>query len=153
MTIDSVTIRAMRADEMPVWGALRTRLWPDCLAEDNQIDFAAFTSSEGALKIVFLAFAGDAAIGFAEISERNIAGGCGNDPVAYLEGWYVEPEFQGQNVGGSLIAASADWALKQEYEYLASDVELDNSASQGAHLALGFEETGRVVTYRKRLAV
>jgi hypothetical protein len=33
----------------------------------------------------------------------------------------------------------------------ASDSEIDNAVSYAAHLQLGFEETGRVHTYRKSL--
>lgn len=148
---NSISVRPMTPDEMPLWGTLRTKLWPNCLEAENQADFDTFTAGEGGLKIVFLAFAKDTAVGFAEIGERSIAAGCGNDPAAYLEGWYVEPDFRGQRVGKALISAAAEWASDKGYNYFASDVELDNLTSQKAHQAMGFDETGRVVTYARRL--
>jgi RimJ/RimL family protein N-acetyltransferase len=44
-----------------------------------------------------------------------------------------------------------DWAIGLGCAEFISDVELYNKASQQAHEALGFEETERVVYYRKRL--
>ena len=44
-----------------------------------------------------------------------------------------------------------EWARSLGCTELASDVELHNSPSQSMHLAIGFEETERVVYYRKPL--
>ncbi|MCB1516216.1 MAG: GNAT family N-acetyltransferase [Hyphomicrobiaceae bacterium] len=145
-----IDIRPMRHDETEVWAALRSRLWPDCGPEDNAEDIAAFQSG-GPVKIVFIAFDGQTAVGFAEISERSVVDSCGNAPAAFLEGWFVEPEYQKQGVGGALIAAAKDWASNQNYAYLGSDAVLENEISHAAHLALGFEETGRVVNFRMEL--
>ncbi len=150
MTV-TLTVRAMADAEYAIWGAMRTKLWPDCSEAENQADLAAFKSGQGALKIVLLALAGDEPVGFAEIGERSVVDSCGNDPAAYIEGWYVEPEFRARGVGGALVAAAADWARANGYIYLGSDVEVDNVVSQHAHKALGFIESGRVVNYRMRL--
>lgn len=139
----------MRDDETEVWAALRTRLWPDCGPEDNAADIANWQSG-GSIKIVFLAFENDAAIGFAEISERSVVDGCAG-AQAYLEGWYVDPAYQKRGLGGALIAAAANWARDNGYTHLGSDVELDNRISQKAHGALGFVEAGRVINYVKAL--
>lgn len=147
----AISVRPMVPNEMPLWGGLRTKLWPECLEADNQTDLAVFAAGQGGLKIVFLAFSTETAIGFAEIGERSIADGCGNDPAAYLEGWYIEPDFRGQGIGKALIHAASAWAEGNGYDYLASDVELDNLISQKAHISLGFAEESRVVTYAKRL--
>ena len=92
------------------------------------------------------------AVGFAEISERSVVAGAGNGPAAYLEGWYVDPGVRRCGVGAALVAAAADWARQQGYRYFGSDVELANTVSQKAHEALGFAETGRVVTYAMALS-
>ncbi|WP_425563043.1 hypothetical protein [Luteimonas vadosa] len=47
-------------------------------------------------------------------------------------------------------AAEQD-ARAQGLSELASDTWLDSADSRGAHLACGFEETGRVVHFRKPL--
>lgn len=137
----------MRAGEEPVWGEMRTRLWPDCGPQDNAEDMAALADPAGALRVVFLALSGGTCVGFAEISERSVVDGGGNRPAAHLEGWWVAPEFRQSGVGGALVQAAADWARKAGYANFGSDVELDNVVSQKAHEALGFVEQGRVVNY------
>lgn len=148
---DQVEIRAVRKDDTDAWGRLRTSLWPDCPAEENAREAQAYFAG-GDLKLVLLAFASKNAIGFAEISERNIVDGCDDGPAAYLEGWYVDPDHRHKGIGKALIAAASNWASEQGYNWLGSDVELHNTVSQTAHNALGFEETGRVITYRRSVA-
>jgi aminoglycoside 6'-N-acetyltransferase I len=92
------------------------------------------------------------AIGMAELSIRNIVDSCTTDRVAYLEGWYVEPLVRRQGVGAALMAGAERWAVEQGCKEFGSDSLIDNEASQLAHRALGFEETGRVVNFRKDLA-
>jgi aminoglycoside 6'-N-acetyltransferase I len=137
----------MREGQQGLWGAMRSRLWTDCGAEENDREYAAFAAGSSALQVVFLAFVGNGAVGFAEISERSVVAGCDAGPAAYLEGWYVEPPFQRQGVGAALVAAALDWARRRGYGCFGSDVELHNLASQRAHEALGFAATGTVVTY------
>lgn len=151
MTNSDVKIRAMADHEMVVWGALRTKLWPDCREAENELEYKAFQDGSSAVKIVFLAFEDKTAIGFAEISERNVVDGCGIGPAAYLEGWFVAPDYQGQRIGRLLIEASRDWARQQGYAFLASDVEPHNVVSQKAHEKLGFIETGRSINYHMPL--
>ena len=140
-------IRPMQAGEEDLWGAMRTRLWPNCGPEDNANDMAALADPAGALRIVFLAHSGKDAVGFAEISERSVVAGAGTRPAAYLEGWWVSPDFRRKGVGKALIGAAAAWARDAGYAVFGSDVEIDNPTSQTAHEALGFVEKGRVVTY------
>jgi aminoglycoside 6'-N-acetyltransferase I len=71
--------------------------------------------------------------------------------VGYLEGWYVVPEVRRQGIGAQLMAAAEDWARGQGCTEIASDALIDNENSHRAHRALGFEETGRVVNFRKPL--
>jgi aminoglycoside 6'-N-acetyltransferase I len=76
---------------------------------------------------------------------------CSTDCVGYLEGWYVIPEARRRGIGRALVAAAEDWARGQGCREFASDAEVNNEASQRAHLALGFTETGRAVNFRKDL--
>lgn len=144
---EPILVREIAKGEDETWGALRSRLWPDCGPEDNAEDIRSLNDPAGALRVVFLAFAGKEAIGFAEISERSVVDSAGNTPAAYLEGWYVEPDYRERGVGRRLIGAAIAWARREGYGHLGSDAELENTASQKAHEALGFEATGRVVNY------
>ena len=52
----------------------------------------------------------------------------------------------------AFVAAVERWVREQGCSELASDALLANEASHRAHAACGFEETERVVYFRKRLA-
>jgi aminoglycoside 6'-N-acetyltransferase I len=71
--------------------------------------------------------------------------------VAFLEGWYVDPDHRGLGLGRALIEAVEAWARERGLQELASDALLDNAPSQQAHEHLGFVEVERAVRYRKPL--
>ena len=101
---------------------------------------------------VLIAFDGDdRAVGFAELSIRSYAEDCQTDRVAYLEGWYVDPEARQRGVGRALVDAAEAWARAQGCTEFGSDALLDNDVSAAAHLALGFEETVQLRCFRKSL--
>ena len=91
-------------------------------------------------------------VGFAEVSRRAGAEGCEPGPVAYLEGWYVAPDFRRSGVGRALVAAGEAWARAEGLRELASDTELANEASAAAHRALGFDEVAIIRCFRKPIA-
>ena len=94
-----------------------------------------------------------AAIGFAEASlRRDYVNGCSTSPVGFLEGLFVVPAFRRRGVARNLCRHAEDWAASLGCSEFASDVVLGNETSQRAHEALGFEETERVVYYRKLLS-
>ena len=91
-------------------------------------------------------------VGFAELSLRHEhVEGASSCPVAYLEGWFVDPSQRGGGIGKALVEAAAEWARERGVSELASDAELTNEQGQRAHEALGFREAGRSVHYLRRL--
>jgi aminoglycoside 6'-N-acetyltransferase I len=146
-------IRTVTAEDAPEWLRMRHALWPDgTLAEHHQAIDAYFAGDRREPAEVLLALdAKGGAVGFAELSIRNIVDGCETDRVAYLEGWYVAPDARRAGVGLALIQAAERWAASQHCTEFGSDSEIDNEISRAAHLNAGFEETGRVRTYRKRI--
>ena len=100
---------------------------------------------------VRLAFApGGSAMGFVEASKRvDYVNGTSSSPVAFLEGLYVEPTSRRKGVARALVADVERWALAERCSELASDSPLENIAAHAAHRALGFEETERVVYFRR----
>ena len=102
---------------------------------------------------VLVADRGDGSLcGFVEIGSRTYAEGCESTPVAFLEGWYVDPDVRRTGVGSALIRAAEAWAVAHGYSEMASDTELENDVSLSAHLALGYEEVERQICFRKRLS-
>ena len=128
------------------WGRLRTALWPD----QTMADMAAWLARADAVTLVAERAAG-ALCGFAEVGARAFADGCDTQPVAYLEGWYVDADVRHHGIGAALLSRVEAWARERGYRELASDTELDNRASQHAHERLGFTEVDRAVRYRKWL--
>ena len=153
MTVVVATIRSVEPRDRNEWLRLRHALWPDATFEEHARDVERFLSGDRHEPAeVLIAFDGtDRAIGFVELSIHNIVDSCSTDRVGYLEGWYVVPEVRRRGVGASLVAAAERWAAGQGCREFASDAELDNEASQLAHLAIGFTETGRSVNFRKDL--
>lgn len=134
------------------WSALRHLLWPQTSLADHTIEIRAMLDEPDRLAAFLCHGEAGEVIGLAEASLRtDYVNGCETSPVAFLEGIVVRPEFRGQGVAAGLVAAVTDWARQKGVRELASDADLDNAGSHAMHRALGFEETGRVVYFRKRL--
>jgi aminoglycoside 6'-N-acetyltransferase I len=142
--------RASNAD-VAAWAELRAQLWPDQTLAEHRREAADLLAA--ADKPVFVAEASTGEIaGFAEASlRRDNVNGCETSPVAFLEGIFVAPGHRRAAVGRDLVAAVEAWGRAQGCRELASDALLDNLASHAFHGGVGFEETERVVCFRKRL--
>ena len=138
---------------------MRTALWPDDGAGEHSDDVAAFFAtgsfrwSESMLpfKVVVAERPAGGLCGFVEASIRPFADNCATRPVGYIEGWYVDPDVRRQGIGKKLVEAAEHWAAAQGCREMASDALLENTVSHEAHKALGFEESERLVHFRKRL--
>lgn len=125
---------------------------PDPQEIDDWFDAAESGGTALVGVAVIVADRGDGSLaGFAEIGSRAYAEGCETTPVAYLEGWYVDPDVRRTGLGANLIRAVEAWAREQGFSEIASDTELDNVASLQAHTALGFEEVERQICFKKCL--
>jgi aminoglycoside 6'-N-acetyltransferase I len=123
-------VRAAEPRDLNEWIRMRVALWPDDI-EEHRAAAERF---------------------FAGVRHEPVEVRCSTDRVAYLEGWYVEPSLRRHGVGAALIAAAERWGVEQGCTEFGSDSLIDNEASRQAHRALGFEETGRVVNFRKDLS-
>jgi len=131
---------------------MRTKLWPSSVDEHRQELEAYFAGGQCFIdEIVVCENQSGLLVGFAELRMRNYAEGSENPAVPYLEGWFVEGTWRGRGVGALLVAGAETWAESNGYSELASDAELDNDISIKAHVALGFEEVERSVSFLKRL--
>lgn len=89
--------------------------------------------------------------GMIELSLRNVVDGCLTSPVGYVEGIYVCPAFRGRGLASQLLLRGEAWCLEKGCQEIATDAELDNEEAQAFHRRMGFEETYRVVEFRKNL--
>jgi aminoglycoside 6'-N-acetyltransferase I len=125
---------------------MRLALWPDSGHEGLEHFFETPTWT------VFVAERPDSKLcGFLELGQRNYAEGCETSPVAFIEGWYVDPEVQKHGVGRSLVKTAEAWAKEQGFTEMASDTWLDSEGSIRAHKALGYSEVERLVCFAKKL--
>lgn len=86
-----------------------------------------------------------------EVSLRNVVDGCPTSPVGYVEGIYIDPEHRGSGLARQLLEQAEDWCRSKGCTEIATDAELDNQDAQRFHERMGFEETYRIVEYRKKL--
>ncbi|MBO6576052.1 MAG: GNAT family N-acetyltransferase [Rhodothermales bacterium] len=131
------------------WGELRIALFPDLDPAFNDADMAALLARDE--QEVLLAFSGDEVVGFAEVALRNLVDGCLTSPVGYLEGIYLVPGHRGKGLSRQLLEAAMGWARAQGCSEFASDSSLDETEAQAWHRRVGFEETYRIVQFRREL--
>ncbi|EIM26110.1 aminoglycoside 6'-N-acetyltransferase [Microvirga lotononidis] len=135
------------------WAKLRHALWPDGPVQEHRSEAQAMLWEQKKAVAFLVRLADGTAAGFAEAALRHdYVNGCATSPVAFLEGIYVEPEHRHRGLARVLCRAVEDWARRLGCREFASDVLIENIASQDMHRALGFEETERVVYYRKPLS-
>jgi aminoglycoside 6'-N-acetyltransferase I len=143
-------VRETRAGDRAAWAAMRAALWPEERAAAHASAIDALLARENAWS--FIAHAADgASLGFAEIAIRPYANGCDSQPVAFLEGIWVDEPFRRRGIGARLIEHIEAFLAARGFSELGSDTPLDNLSSQDAHRRWGFAETERVVYFRKRL--
>lgn len=144
-------IRLYTASDRAEWLRMRRALWPQHAPAAESDDADAWRARPDAVVVVAARPGGGGLAGFAEVGARAYADGCATSPVAYLEGWYVDPDVRRSGVGAALVRAAEAWARDRGYAELASDALLENVGSQRAHAAAGFAEVERSVKYRKAL--
>ena len=128
---------------------LRHKLWPQDTAKAHEADFQKLVQEMP--YCAFLAYDGQEAIGFAEASLRPYVNGCLYRPAGFLEGIWVHPNYQKQNIGLKLVTYCERWAKENGAQEMASDAYLENTASHHAHQSWGFDITEKVVYFRKKL--
>lgn len=99
----------------------------------------------------FLHYIENEVTGFIEVTLRNIVDGCRSSPVGYIEGIFVKPSFRNKGIAKNLLDTATEWCIEQGCTELATDSELENIAAQKFHLNMGFEETYRIVEYKKKI--
>jgi aminoglycoside 6'-N-acetyltransferase I len=135
------------------WLTLRSEFIPEVELEEQRAFLQAFARNTPAFCAFVARDPATGLLGFAEVAVRtDFVNGCEHRPALFLEGIFVRPEHRGRGVARALCDAAANWGLEQGCREFASDVYIDDHDSLAAHRGLGFEETERVVYFRKPLA-
>jgi aminoglycoside 6'-N-acetyltransferase I len=134
------------------WLKMREALWPEASAAAHLLGMADALARGHYIRLA--RDARGAVLGFVEASKRvDYVNGTDSSPVVFLEGIYVVPEFRLRGVARALVDAIEKWAREEGCSEVASDSLLPNTGAHATHRALGFEETERVVYFRKVLPV
>jgi aminoglycoside 6'-N-acetyltransferase I len=148
--MSNITIRRATAEDKNEWQRMRLLLWPEEASKSTLSDLDDMLAEP--TEPVFVAVRENGKLGgFLEGGLRKYADGCDTSPVGYIEGWFVDEGLRRQGVGGQLVQAMEAWAREQGCTEMASDTWLDNEISIQAHCALGYEESERLVHFRKAL--
>jgi aminoglycoside 6'-N-acetyltransferase I len=144
---------ACKSIHQPGWLMLREQLWPHCSRARHLEQMSGFLAAPHRYAQYIAQDAGGVPIGFVEAALRyDYVNGTSSSPVAFLEGIYVVPAARRQGVARVLVACVEQWARGVGCTEFASDADLNNLHSQRMHQALGFQETERVVCFRKPLS-
>ncbi|HZS42046.1 MAG TPA: GNAT family N-acetyltransferase [Polyangia bacterium] len=143
-------IRPLAPADHAEWLRMRVQLWPDSAGDPPEL-LREYSGGSANRAVLVAPRDGGGLRGFIELSLREYADGCDSSPVGYIEGWWVDADSRGAGVGRALVAAGEEWARARGCVEMASDTEVENVASQRAHVALGYRETERLVIFARRL--
>ena len=147
-------IREASKEDASTWCDLRLGLWPEDGPDAHRKEIESMIAGwgQGGSRTAFLAFSDGAPCAFIELSIRqDYVNGCETSPVAFIEGVSVAEASRRRGMAKGLIEAACRWARSRGCAEIASDAALSNHISHAMHLASGFEETERVVYFRRRV--
>ena len=144
-----INIKIATKEDIDSWVKMRLELWSTSSSEEHRKELQEMVGTNTFQG--WIAFEGDEKIGFAEASIRPFANGCENRPVVFFEGVWVRDSYRNKGVGREFVKAVEDWAKQKGIMEIGSDAELPNTLSHDCHQSWGFEETERVVYFRKKL--
>ncbi len=145
-------IRPVQREQFGGWLRLRMAVYSGVEQVFHEQEMELFFGDES--KECFLAAASSGeAYAMIEVSLRNVVDGCLSSPVGYIEGIYVDPSRRGLGLSRRLLREGEQWCRSQGCTEIATDAELDNQDAQQFHAHMGFEETYRIVEFRKSLEI
>lgn len=133
------------------WALMRAALWSEESITEHRDEIVDVLRQGDPNHVTLLALdASEDAVGFAEVAIRHdYVNGCDTSPVVFLEGVYVDPDARLGGVAAALVRAAAEWGRAKGCVEMASDADIANIDSHAFHAAIGFEETERVVYFRR----
>ncbi len=139
--------RATKEDALTL-AQLAIKMWDGNTVEGLAADFEDLLESD---KVAcFIKYVDGTPVGFAQCQLRtDYVEGTDSSPVGYLEGIFVEEAYRHQGIAMQLLQECQRWAKEKGCKEFASDCELDNTDSLKFHMAMGFEEAGRIICFRR----
>ena len=141
-------IKRARIGDARVLADLAIQMWTDHDPENLEEEFRKLAANDEAA--CFIKYVENKPIGFAQCQLRHdYVEGTESSPVGYLEGILVSEGYRKKGYAAELLSECEKWAKEKGCTEFASDCALDNADSLKFHKALGFEETNRIICFRK----
>ena len=148
--MEAMRIVKITRDRFAEWRLMRQELYGDLDAGFHDAEMGLMFSSTQATCFVGVAESG-AGVAILEVSLRNFVDGCLGGPVGYIEGIYVIPGQRRRGYARQLAEFAANWFRSKGCRDIAADAELTNLVAQDFLAKVGFDETYRVVEYKRSL--
>jgi aminoglycoside 6'-N-acetyltransferase I len=162
---EDIRVRLAKPEDCERLACMSAELWPDGSEEEHLREVVPKVEGRSTRILPVAVFVAENSltgpdanagsrelIGFLEVGLRSHADGCDEShEVGYIEGWFVAQNWRGRGIGRKLVATAEDWARTHGCTEMASDTCIDNTTSQLAHEAMGFDVVDRCVNYRKSL--
>ncbi len=145
-------IKRTEKEDAAILARLAVQMWPEHDPEELRKEFRELIRNKDAA--CFLKYADDRPVAFAQCQLRHdYVEGTDTSPVGYLEGIFVEEGHRKKGNAAELLVDCEKWAKEKGCAEFASDCELGNVGSLRFHLAMGFEETNRIICFKKELNI
>lgn len=143
-------LEVISANNVDALARLALELWPDSSFDEELENVKSILGSDN--ETGYLVKDQEHYIAFVHLSLRHdYVEGATDSPVAYIEGIYVQPEYQKQGIAKTLLTVAEDWARQKGVKQMASDTDIRNATSIEFHKKLGFMEVERIVCFIKEL--
>ncbi len=144
-------IKKAQTDDAETLAGLAIQMWKDHDPAELTAEFRDLVQKEDA--VCYIRQVDGRPVAFAQCQLRyDYVEGTDSSPVGYLEGIFVSEKYRKNGIADELLAECEKWAKEKGCTEFASDCELDNESSLKFHLSAGFEETNRIICFRKGLA-
>lgn len=143
-------IREMKKSDAPTLAAMALEIWDSDDRDELEKEFTAMMDYGDAT--CFIKEVKGEAVGFANVALRHdYVEGCETSPVAYLEAIYISKAHRLKGYAKDLVRRCEAWAKERGVREFASDCLLENMESLHFHLAIGFTEVARTISFKKDL--
>ena len=133
-----------------VLAVMAVQMWSRHTVDELEAGFVESLNNENIA--LFIKYSDNSPVGFAQCGLRtDYVEGTNTSPVGYLEGIFVKADYRNRGYAKELLSACEKWAKDMDCTEFASDCELDNIGSLKFHLAMGFDETNRIICFKKNI--